>query len=658
MSASLFDEVLNYPGLPTLPTVAVQLLELTSDPNVKLEEIEQLVQSDQGLASKILRTVNSSFYGLKKPCSSIRRALAYLGLNAVKSLVLGFSLVDLTRSIGDDDQFDFVGYWRRAIYSATGARQLSLAVQGVDPDEAFTCGMFQDIGLLATRLALKGRYAKVLALARDRHQQLISVEQEHLGFNHADVGAALARKWRLPEHVVDCIRHHHSVRHAPMRYGPLVRIVALGRIAADALDTDTPERPLAELMSFTPEWFGREAPDIEALLTATSAAAHDIARVLQQDIGHAPNIQETMNRAGEMLIALQIQTQREVEDLQRRQADLTVKVETDALTGIANRAKFNDLLAAGLAAAREGGGPLALLFLDADRFKAVNDTHGHQVGDAVLIELARRLELVVGEQGHACRYGGEEFAAVVPGLDMSAALALAERVRAEIAATPFALDYLPDAPVALPITVSVGASVCEGAAASSPTAAADVITAADRAVYMAKKDGRNCARSAAMSPVAAHADDAAEPASTRSANVEARVLVIEADALAATLLVTLFRKVMAPNGPAVSWVSTAMHARQWMHRVERGEAPAPALIVCDPDLADGDGLELIGDLCRSTAFRGAIVHALLASDDAAMARAAIDAGAVAAHRKRDLIARLPAWAGELWAGAAPRRMAA
>ena len=656
MSDSLFDEVLNYPGLPTLPTVAVRLLELTSDPNVRLEEIERLVQSDQGLASKILRTVNSSFYGLKEPCSSIRRALAYLGLNAVKSLVLGFSLVDLTRSLDDDDHFDFVEYWRRSIYSATGARQLALAVDGGDPDEAFTSGMFQDIGLLAARLALKGRYAAVLAEARDRQGQLTAIEQKRLGFTHAEVGAALAGKWRLPDSVADCIRHHHVVRHAPMCYSPLVRIVALGRIAAEALDSSTPERPLADLMSFTPEWFGREAPDVEALLKSIAAAAHDIAKVLQQDIGRSPDIQETMSRAGEMLIALQIQTQREVEDLQRRQADLTVKVETDALTGIANRSKFNDLLATAIASAGKGRGSLALLFLDADRFKSVNDTHGHQVGDAVLVELARRLSRAVGDLGQACRYGGEEFAVVAPGLDMSAAKDLAERVRAEVAASPFALAHLPDGPAALPITVSVGASVCDAAASSSPSAAADIIAAADRAVYQAKKGGRNCVRFVAMSE--GNTIPPEQAAAPRPANIEARVLIIEADALAATLLIALFRKVAPPAGPAVSWVCSIEQARQWIRRAESGAAPAPALVLCDPDLADGDGLELIRALSRSPAFRGVMVHALLASDDAARSQAALDAGAIAVHRKRDIITRLPAWSAELWAEAQPQRKAA
>src|SRR5262245_6791812 len=120
MSAPTLEQVLSCPNLPSLPTVAVEVLALTAKSNADLNEISRVVQNDQALSAKILRTVNSSFYGLSKPCPTITRALTYMGLSTVKSLVLGFSLVDWTRQ--GEGGFDMIDYWRRSAYGAAAAR--------------------------------------------------------------------------------------------------------------------------------------------------------------------------------------------------------------------------------------------------------------------------------------------------------------------------------------------------------------------------------------------------------------------------------------------------------------------------------------------------------------------------------------------------------
>ncbi len=181
MTNDQIEQILSYPSIPTLPTVAVKLLELTRDPDVNLTDIEKLVLSDQGLASRVLRTINSSFYGLESPCTTIKRALILLGLNSVKSLVLGFSLVDMTRNDDVSAGFDYEAYWRRSIYCAIAARQMALVTSACDSEEAFTCGMFQDLGMLVTYLALQDDYVEVLAAAGNDHEKLADLENEMLG---------------------------------------------------------------------------------------------------------------------------------------------------------------------------------------------------------------------------------------------------------------------------------------------------------------------------------------------------------------------------------------------------------------------------------------------------------------------------------------------
>ncbi len=116
------DKVLSCPSLPSLPGVALKVLELTRDPNVSIARIATAVQNDPAITARVLRTVNSSYYALATPCPSIGRAMSLLGLNTVKSVVLSFSLVDTARRVSLDDQFDLESFWRRGIFSAVASR--------------------------------------------------------------------------------------------------------------------------------------------------------------------------------------------------------------------------------------------------------------------------------------------------------------------------------------------------------------------------------------------------------------------------------------------------------------------------------------------------------------------------------------------------------
>ncbi|MCH2147839.1 MAG: HDOD domain-containing protein, partial [Phycisphaerales bacterium] len=128
------EELIAGHRLPTLPTVAARVLEMTDAEDIDLRRIADVVQMDQALAAKVLRTVNSSFYGLSRPCGTVRQAMVYLGLNAVKTLVLSFSLVDTVDGRGADaNGFNFTEYWRRSIHTAVAARELARKIGGWDP---------------------------------------------------------------------------------------------------------------------------------------------------------------------------------------------------------------------------------------------------------------------------------------------------------------------------------------------------------------------------------------------------------------------------------------------------------------------------------------------------------------------------------------------
>jgi diguanylate cyclase (GGDEF)-like protein len=169
--------------------------------------------------------------------------------------------------------------------------------------------------------------------------------------------------------------------------------------------------------------------------------------------------------------------------LQRERAEAEIRhlAMFDPLTELFNRRAFVDLAERELARTRRAGSPCAVLMLDLDHFKRVNDEFGHQAGDRVLVDFAAAARRSVRTGDLVGRYGGEEFCAVLPGADMPRALEIGERIRAAVALRP--LGNLPRA-----TTVSVGAAVCSGSADASLDGA---IARADEALYAAKSQGRN-----------------------------------------------------------------------------------------------------------------------------------------------------------------------
>ncbi len=181
-------------------------------------------------------------------------------------------------------------------------------------------------------------------------------------------------------------------------------------------------------------------------------------------------------RSGERVLHLQ-------DTLLHAQDQLREQATHDGLTGLWNRSMVLDQLTLELARAARDHKPLSIAMADLDHFKHINDSHGHGGGDLVLREAADRMRSVLRAYDGLSRYGGDEFLLLLPACDTIAALDIAERARAAIAAEPARTDAL-----ALPMTISVGIA-CTVDAQVEPTT---LIAAADEALYRAKARGRNC----------------------------------------------------------------------------------------------------------------------------------------------------------------------
>ena len=211
MNQRLLDEIRDCPNLPSLPAVALRVLDLTQSNDVSAPEVARVISMDPALSGKVLRTVNSAFYGVSQSISSINSAVVILGLQSVKTLVLGFSLVgglSKDRS-AKKTGFDHVSYWRRSLYAATAAKILSARAGVAQAETCFVTALLMDIGMLVLDRVLGERYAKVVAMTRS-HGELVDIETAQLDLSHDQVSGFLAERWHLPETLALAMGHHHS----------------------------------------------------------------------------------------------------------------------------------------------------------------------------------------------------------------------------------------------------------------------------------------------------------------------------------------------------------------------------------------------------------------------------------------------------------------
>ena len=479
LMGNAMEKVLNCSTLPSLPGVAMKVLDLTRDRNVSIAALGEAVQLDPALSTKVLKTVNSSYYGLSTPCPSITRAMSMLGLNTVKSIVLGFSLVDFTKSLaGNAGGFDLPAYWRRAVYSAAAARAVAKATRRCDAEEAFVAALVADIGVLASLAALRNEYLDAVKDAPEDHDEMVALERSRLGFDHAQIGKELATRWRLPGMLVSAIAHHHNEASCEPAYADMVRCVVLGRFAAGALTYTDSKRKLGSFLVKSGEWFGLSRDEARMLMQTTAQGATELGKLLDLKTGASADVESILAAAQDQMVMTQVELQKQTDELARQ----TI---TDTLTGAFNRGRFNQELAR---LTTQSSAPMGMLFIDADKFKSVNDTHGHGAGDAVLKELTKRVQNAAGESAIVCRYGGEEFAVLLEGADLASATKTGEAVRREVKTSKFELASYAEGLPTLAITISVGVSVWEP---GSGATGAQVTAAADAGVYAAKKSGRN-----------------------------------------------------------------------------------------------------------------------------------------------------------------------
>lgn len=190
--------------LPTLPGVISRLTAMAEQGTVSAEEMARVVMTDQVLSAKVIRLVNSAFYGFYGRVSTVSGALVLLGVSVVKSLAISSSIFEIMEK-------NVVGLWEHSMGVAVTASVMAKRLKLKDPDEISTAALLHDIGKVIIKIKLEEDYDRLVALIKEKDLMMIEAERELLETDHCEIGAWLGQTWHLPAGLIEPIAWHHNV---------------------------------------------------------------------------------------------------------------------------------------------------------------------------------------------------------------------------------------------------------------------------------------------------------------------------------------------------------------------------------------------------------------------------------------------------------------
>jgi HD-like signal output (HDOD) protein len=196
--------------IQTLPEVYMRINQMLDDPVLSAAGLGQVVEQDAALVMKLLRLVNSAFYGLRNRVGTISEAIVILGFNTVRNAILSMSVFMTLSRNRSDTQNHATALWRHALAVAVTTRHLGQRTRREKPENGFVSGLLHDMGKVVLLQYFGDLFAQIMATMQADGQGFLEVEKRCLPLQHPAIGAHLANKWHLPAPLVEAIRWHHG----------------------------------------------------------------------------------------------------------------------------------------------------------------------------------------------------------------------------------------------------------------------------------------------------------------------------------------------------------------------------------------------------------------------------------------------------------------
>jgi putative nucleotidyltransferase with HDIG domain len=253
----------------TLPTVYSSLIDVLNDPSATPQAVSDLIACDQASTSKVLKIVNSPFYGFSGQIETISRAVVVLGFNEIYNLILSSSIMDFFTGKESLSNFEPVEVWRHSIAVGIATKTLGRLAGHPNQENFFIAGVLHDIGKLVFFQYGEDEFSLALELCEREQKPISQVELKIFGIDHARIGALLAEQWRFPEPIINAIQYH-GQGIIPGKFDFLTAAVHMGNILARALELGNggddfipqPNRQVLEILNLKPGSLTGMAPGL------------------------------------------------------------------------------------------------------------------------------------------------------------------------------------------------------------------------------------------------------------------------------------------------------------------------------------------------------------------------------------------------------------
>lgn len=199
--------------IPALPVTVTKVMEICNNPTTSPVDLNKVISLDPVLMARVLKLINSAYYGLSNQVTSLARAIIMLGINTVKNLALSTAVLG---SLGKKDNFQALnmqGFWRHSLCVGVTAKLIARK-RRIDPkvlEEYFIAGLLHDIGKIPLNNTLTSEFVEAMGVSDRDHRPLYQTEKEIIGYDHGDIGVLIGEAWKLGDGILDTIRYHHSL---------------------------------------------------------------------------------------------------------------------------------------------------------------------------------------------------------------------------------------------------------------------------------------------------------------------------------------------------------------------------------------------------------------------------------------------------------------
>jgi HD-like signal output (HDOD) protein len=219
-------------SMPALSITISKILEVSKNPAVTAKDLNKVISLDPVLVGKVLRLVNSAYYGLANKVTSLVTAIIMLGINTIKNLALSTAVLGNMRKKQSFKSLNVDGFWRHSIGVGVTARQIAgkIGIPSNMREEYFIGGLLHDMGKIPLSEVFDDNYLKAIQLSDLGNGQLLDMENETIGITHCEVGRMIAEKWNITGGTYECIRFHHDPNQASEQHFKLVAAVYIANL--------------------------------------------------------------------------------------------------------------------------------------------------------------------------------------------------------------------------------------------------------------------------------------------------------------------------------------------------------------------------------------------------------------------------------------------